>query len=103
MPTTLQPINAQGVSRSLRSMDFRPSNPDRKYRHEGVFVQNGIRINGRFYEVRVSVHIDAEGHRKRLTDEMAEALRGRGYAVEISHNPEALAASLVVTRPEVTA
>jgi hypothetical protein len=104
MPTTTRPpINASGVSRSLRSQGFRPSHPDRKYKHEGVFVENGMRTNGRYYEVRVSVHIDAQGPRERMTDEMATALRKRGYEVEISHNPEADASSLIVTRPAVTA
>jgi len=102
MPTfTRPPVNASSVSRSLRSQGFRPSNPARKHKHEGVFVENGMRINGRYYEVRISVHIDAERRREELTTAMAEALRGRGYEVEVTRNPEALASSLIVTRPAV--
>lgn len=104
MPTfTRPPINAQGVSRSLRSLGFRPSHPDRKYRYEGVFVENGMKILSRVFEVHVSVQIEAQGHRERLATEMAEALRGRGYVVEVRHNTVAAFSSLTVSRPEVTA
>jgi hypothetical protein len=104
MPTTTRPpINAQGVSRSLRSMDFRPSHPDRKYRYEGVFVENGMKIGGRVYEVRISVQIEAQGHRERIAEDMATALRGRGYVVEVRHNGIAAFSNLTVTRPAVTA
>jgi hypothetical protein len=104
MPTNTRPsITASGVSRSLRSQGFRPSNPARKHKHEGVFVENGIRINGAYYEVRISVYIDAQGHRERVAADMAEALRGRGYEVEVSHTPDADASNLIVTRPAVTA
>lgn len=104
MPTTTRPtINAQGVSRSLRSMDFRPSHPDRKWKHEGVFVENGLKLLGRVYEVHVSVQIEPQGRRERLAEDMAEALRGRGYVVEVRHNGIAAYSNLTVSRPEVTA
>lgn len=104
MPTvTRPPVSASGVSRSLRSMDFRPSHPDRKYRYEGVFVENGMKIGGAVYEVHVSVQIEAQRRREQLAEDMAEALRGRGYVVEIRHNGIAAFSNLTVSRPEVTA
>lgn len=104
MPTYTRPsITASGVSRSLRSMDFRPSHPDRKYKDEGVFVENGLKLLGTVYEVRVSVQIEAQRRREELAEAMATALRGRGYVVEVRHNGTAAYSNLIVTRPEVTA
>jgi hypothetical protein len=104
MPTTTRrPITASGVSRSLRSMDFRPSNPGRKYRFEGVFVENGVKLLGAVYEVRVSVQIEGQRRLEELAEDMAIALRGRGYVVEVRHNGIAAFSNLVVSRPEVAA
>jgi hypothetical protein len=104
MPTiTRRPITASGVSRSLRSMDFRPSHPNRKYKHEGVFVENGLKLLGTVREVRVSVQIEAQRRREELAEDMATALRGRGYHVEVRHNGIAAYSNLTVSRPEVTA
>lgn len=104
MPTfTRKPITASGISRSLRSQGFRPSHPDRKHKHEGVFVENGMKILSTVYEVRISVQIESQRHRERLAVDMAEALRGRGYEVRVNHNTMAALSSLVVTRPAVAA
>jgi hypothetical protein len=104
MPTYARPsITASGVSRSLRSQGFRPSHPDRKYKHEGVFVENGLKLLGTVYEVHVSVQIEGQRRREELAEDMATALRGRGYVVEVRHNGIAAFSNLTVSRPEVTA
>jgi hypothetical protein len=104
MPTyTRPPVTASGVSRSLHSQGFRPSNPARKYKDEGVFVENGLKILGTVYEVRISVQIEAQRRREELAEDMATALRGRGYVVEVRHNGIAAYSNLIVTRPAVTA
>lgn len=98
-----KPISASGVSRSLHSMDFQLSNPNLKYKREGAFVENGTKILGNVYEVRVSVQIEAQGPRERCAEAMAIALRGRGYVVKVHHNNLAAFSSLTVSRPAVTA
>jgi hypothetical protein len=82
---TTTKISAQGVSRQLRKAGFVPSFDRRR---EGVRVRKGFAG-----AVTVSADLDHSGEASRLADDLADALKGLGYAIE-RHDT-----ILTVTRP----
>jgi hypothetical protein len=65
------------VSRQIKAGGVMTSGPDRRYKHEGVFVTRGWAK----HVVNVAVDIDEYSHRKALAEAVEEILTAKGYAV----------------------